>query len=116
MRIEEIDAAAAGDGDQGIGFGCFAVELHRLEMHARERADDFEMAQFFGADIHQQVFAGGIFAVESLDGILHRGRKFAVGAAELFEQHVAELRIRLVDADRVHELLDVMIHERAPCW
>ena len=27
LRIEQIDAAAAGDGDQRIGLGRFAVEL-----------------------------------------------------------------------------------------
>ena len=49
-------------------------------------------------------------AIEALDRILHRGRKLAVGAAELFEKHIAEAGIRLVDADRIHELFDVMIH------
>lgn len=33
-----------------------------------------------------------------------------IGAPELLEQHVAELRIGLVDADRIHQLLDVVIY------
>ena len=43
-------------------------------------------------------------------GVLHRRGQFAVGAAELLQQHVAEARVGLVDADGVHQLLDVVIH------
>ena len=73
---------------------------------------DFEMAGFFGADVHQQIFAIWILAVQALYRILHRGRELAVGAAELFKKHVAETRVRLVDADGEHQLLDVVIHGR----
>jgi len=31
-------------------------------------------------------------------------------ASELFQQHIAEARIGLVDTNRVHELLDMMVH------
>ena len=110
MGVEKIDAAASGNGDQRIGFGGFAHRFQRLQMHAGERADDLKMAEFFGADIHQQVFAAGIFAVKTLDGILHRRGKLAVGAAELFQKHIAETRIGLVNADGVHKFLDMMIH------
>ena len=68
------------------------------------------MAEFLGADVHQEVFAIWIFAIEALDRVLHRRRELAVGAAELLKQHIAELRIGLVDADGVHKLFDVMIH------
>ena len=78
----------------GSASAALAICLHRLQVHARERADDFQVAEFLGADVHQQVLAGGIVAVESLDGILHGRSQFAVGAAELFQQHVAEPRIR----------------------
>ena len=64
-------------------------------MHPREGADDFQMTEFLGADVHQQILAIRIFAIEALDRVLHGGGKFAVGAAELLEQHVAEARIRL---------------------
>jgi hypothetical protein len=33
---------------------------------------------------------------------LHRRRKFAVGTAELFEQHIAETNIGFVDAHGEH--------------
>ena len=79
-------------------------------MHAREGADDFEVAELLRADVHEKVFALRIFAVEPLDRVLHRGGKLAVGAAELLEQHVAELRIRRIDANRVHQFLDVVVH------
>ena len=65
-----------------------------FEMHAGERADDLQMTQLFGADIHQQIFALRVIAVQALNGILHGGSKFAVGAAELLQQHVAESRDR----------------------
>jgi hypothetical protein len=45
---------------------------------------------------------------------LHRSRKLAVGAAKLLEQHVAKGGIGFVDANRVHELLYVMIHRGIP--
>ena len=80
-------------------------------MHACQHADDLEVAEFLGADVHQKIFSRGIVAVDALHGILHRGGEFAVRTAELFQQHVAKARIRLVDANRVHEFLDVMVHE-----
>ena len=52
-RIEQVDAAAAGNGDQRIGLGLLAREFHRLEMHAGEAADDLQMAQLLGTDVHQ---------------------------------------------------------------
>jgi hypothetical protein len=81
-------------------------------VHAGEGTNDLEMAQFLRPDVHEQVFALSVVAIESLDRVLHRGCEFAIGAAELLEQHVAESGIRGIDADRVHELLDVMVH----CW
>ena len=40
------------------------VDLQRLQMHARQCADDFQVAEFLSADIHQQIFAFGIVAVQ----------------------------------------------------
>ena len=108
--VVEVDAAAACDGDQRIGLGRIAVVLHVGEVKPGERAHDLEVAQLLRADVHQQVLAGGIVAVEALDRILHRGGKLAIGAAELLQQHVAETRVGRIDAHRVHELLDVVIH------
>src|ERR1700722_1488211 len=68
------------------------------------------MAEFFGADIHQKVLAIRILAVKTLDRILHRRRELAIGAAELFQQHVSKAGIRLVHAYREHQLLYVVIH------
>ena len=78
-------------------------------MQAGQRADDFEMTQLLGTDIHQQVFSLRILAVEALHGILHRRGELAVRPAELPEQHVAERRIGRIDANGVHQLLDVVI-------
>jgi len=41
---------------------------------------------------------------------LHCRRELAVRAAELFEQHVAERGVRLVDPNGVHKLFDVVVH------
>ena len=110
QRIEEVTppppaiaingSASAASRSNFIGLRCMRASV----------PDDFEMAQFLGADIHQQIFAVRIFAVQALDRILHGGGEFAIRAAELLKQHVAETRIGLVDADRVHKFLDVVIH------
>ena len=116
LRVEEIDAAAARDCDKRIGFGLFAVELHRFEVEAGKATDHFEMAELFGADIHKEILAFRIFAIQALNRILHRCRQFAVGAAELLKQHIAETGIWFVDAHGVHELFDVMIHGNLWGW
>src|SRR3978361_16603 len=81
-------------------------------MHAGERSDDLEMTEFLGPDIHQQIFPIWVFAVESLDRILHRGGELAVCSAELFQKHIAEAHVGLVDAYSEHEFFDMMIHGR----
>ena len=111
LRVEQVDAAAAGDGDQRIGLCSFSVEFRRLEMEPRKAADDFKMAEFLGPDIHEEILAVGVLTIQALNGVLHRGGQLAVGAAELFEQHVAKARIGFIDPHGVHELLDVMIHD-----
>ena len=62
------------------------------------------------AIVHQKVFAGRIFAIDPLNRILHRSRQLTVRALKLFKEHVAEPWIGFVDANRVHELLYVVIH------
>ena len=63
------------------------------------------------ADVHQEILAVRIFAIQTLNGILHCRGEFAVGTSELFEEHIAKTRIRLVDANGVHKFFDVMIHD-----
>ena len=72
--IVEVDTATAGDRDKGIDFGLFSHRFQRLEVHAGQCPDDFQMAQFFRPNVHQQVFAARIVAIEALDRILHRRR------------------------------------------
>ncbi len=96
-RVEQADTAAAGDGDQRIGFGFLADGFHRLEMQARQGAYDFKVAQLFGADVHQTgLAAAGSSQMQALDGILHRRGELAVGAAELLEQlYCTKLQVQL---------------------
>jgi hypothetical protein len=68
------------------------------------------MAEFFGSDIHQEVLAFWILAVETLNRVLHGRSQFAVGTAELFEKHVTESDVRLVDAHGEHQFFYVVIH------
>jgi len=68
-------------------------------VQARERADDFQVAQFLGTDVHQEILALRIVAIQALDGILHRRGELAVRAAELLEEHVPKSRICIVDID-----------------
>jgi hypothetical protein len=80
-------------------------------VHADEGADDFKMAEFFSADVEEKIATGEIVdAVPALDGVLHGGGQFAVRAAELFKEHVAEADVGGSDVNRVHEFLDVVIH------
>ena len=79
-------------------------------MHADQGAYHFQMAEFFGADIHKKILARWIFAVKALDGILHRCRQLSVCSAKLFKQHVAKARIRFAYIDGVHQFLHMVIH------
>ena len=106
--IVEIHAAAARDCNQRIGLRRIAVELHRLEMESGERAHYLQMTELLGSDVHQQIFALEIVAIEALNRVLHRCRELTVGSAELFEQHVSERRVWLIDPDHVHQLVDVV--------
>ena len=49
------------------------------------------MAQFLGADVHQEILAPRIVAIQALDGILHRRGELAVRTAELLEEHFPNL-------------------------
>src|ERR1700733_7735852 len=80
-------------------------------MHAGQAAHNFEMTQLFGADVHQQVFALGVVAIQALNRILHGSGQFTVSTSELFEQHVAKLRIGRADLHGVHQFLNMVVHQ-----
>ena len=47
----------------------------------------FEVTEFFGSDIQEQVSASKVIdRISALNGVLQRGGKLAVGSAELFEK------------------------------
>ncbi len=84
-------------------------------MHPDEGADHFEVAQFLGADVEKKVAPRDVVhAIPTLDGVLHRGCEFAVSAAKLLQQHVSKPDIRRADLDRIHQLLNVVIHRFPP--
>jgi hypothetical protein len=59
-------------GPERVGLGALSIEFHRLKVQASERADDLQVAQFLGADVHQEILAVRIVAIQALDGMLHR--------------------------------------------
>jgi hypothetical protein len=85
-------------------------------MKASQSADHLEVAQFLSADVHEQIFALGVFAVQALNGVLHRSGEFPVRASELLEEHVPEAWIRKVYPDGIHKLLDVVIQPLPSFW
>ena len=76
--VTQAHSAAARNRDQRVGLRRVPVVFHGLQMHSGQRADDLQMAQFFGTDIHQQVFAFRVVAVQALDRILHGRGEFAI--------------------------------------
>ena len=56
----------------------------------------------------------GILAVQSLNRVLHGSRQLAIGAAKLLQQHVSKTGVWIPHVDRVHQLLDVVIHGELP--
>jgi hypothetical protein len=79
-------------------------------VHADKRAYNFKMAELFCADVHEQIFAAGIFTVKTLDGVLHGGRELTVRAAELFQQHIAEPWVWCSNLHGVHQFFYMVIH------
>jgi hypothetical protein len=79
-------------------------------MQPRQCTHYLQMAQLLGPNVHEQILTSRILAIEALDRILHRSSELTIGAAELLQQHVAKLWVGLIDANRIHQLLDVVIH------
>ena len=51
-----------------------------------------------------------VFAIDSLNGILHRCGEFAVGPTELLEEHVSKGRVGRAYFYRVHQFFNVVVH------
>src|SRR5262249_35561625 len=66
-----------------------------------------------GPNVHQQIFPCSVVTIQSLQEVLHGGGKLSVGATDLFEQHIAEPRIRRVDTHRIQELFHVVVHRES---
>ena len=94
-RMDEIVLRNAFAEDVVALGRILQVAVDAGEQHLDRGADDFEVAQLFGGDIHQHVVFVriGVVAGERLHEILHRGFQLAVAAAELFEQQPREAGI-----------------------
>src|SRR5205085_12355411 len=93
-RVEKVYATPAGNSDQGVSFGLVPRKLHGCKMHAGQGTDYLQVTQFLSTNVHQQVFAVRVLAVQTLDRVLHCGRELSISAAELFQKHDAKTRIR----------------------
>ncbi len=90
------------------------LRLGALVQHGDDRADDFEMAQFLGGDVEQQILAARVGFAQPLREIAHGGGELAVGPAELFQQEGGEHGIGLGDPHGVLQALVVHEHIGSP--
>src|SRR6185437_16434631 len=66
LRVEQVHSAVTRDRNQRVSLSRLTIEFRRLEVHERESTDDFEMAQLFGANVHQKILAIRILAIQPL--------------------------------------------------
>jgi hypothetical protein len=66
------------------------LALGALVEHHHDVADHFEVAQFFGGDVEQHVFAAGIILGDGLGEVAAGSGEFALRAAELFQHQVGQ--------------------------
>ena len=82
--------------------------------HDDDRADHLQMAQFFGGNVQQKVFAPRIFFSQGLGEIAGCCGQFAIGAPELFQQQIGQTRIGLGHANGVLKSLVMYEHSNFP--
>ena len=100
MRV--IAGAIEGTIQLALLFHAFGHSpLGALVEHDDDGADDLQMAEFFGGDVHQQIFAPRVVFRQGLGEVTGRGGQLTLGAAKLLEQKVGQARIGLGDADGV---------------
>jgi len=75
-----------------FGGGALQQQVQRLGHHLQVR-------EFLGGNVEQHAAPGPVGFVSALGEVPHRGGEFTVGAAELFQQHLGEHRVRVVDAE-----------------
>ena len=95
----------------GSASAALAIELHRFEVHPRQRADDLEVAQLLGADVHQQVFALRIVAVEPWMEYCIAAASSPFAPPNCSSSMLPNLGSGCIDPHGVHQLLHVVIHE-----
>ncbi len=109
--------AGASDGPVNLAFGIDAfgqLALGALVEHDDDMADHFQMAQLFGCDVEQEVFAAGIVLGQGLGKVAACRRQFTLGPAELFQHQVGETGIGFTDAHGVLQSLIVSKHSLTP--
>jgi len=75
--------------------------LRTLVQHRDDAADHFQVAQFFGGDIEQQVLAACVVFGDCLREVTHCSGKFTLRTPELFQHQIGKTRVRRSHADGV---------------
>src|SRR5690606_33232480 len=65
--IKQTYATSACDCDQRISVRSIPVHLCGLKMHPRQGSDDFQVSELFRADVHEQIFALRVVAIQTLN-------------------------------------------------
>jgi len=63
-----VEVGSAVTKLKGIVLTGIRIRFHRLEMLSGQCADDLQMAQFLGPNVHEQIFAGHVLTDDSLNG------------------------------------------------
>src|SRR5690606_149292 len=91
------------------------LPVYTGKQHLDGGTHDFQVAEFFCSDIHQQVVLVGIrfLRAERLHEVLHCGLEFPVGSAELLQQQRSKSWVRCGDSCIELKILDVIKHSVA---
>src|SRR5581483_1552308 len=92
--------------------GVLQFRRNGAEQHLDGSANDFQVAEFLGSNVHEHVVLVRIRlpAGERLGEVLHGGFEFTIGSAELFQKQRGELGIGFGHSSIELEFLYMMKH------
>jgi hypothetical protein len=99
-RVSERSPAASSTCTKR-SYGRYPTTSRLQRGPVRDRgADDLEMAELFGGDVHEQVVLVriGLPCSKCLHEVLHGGLQLPIAAAELLQQETGEARVGTRDA------------------
>src|SRR5471032_1610595 len=105
--------AAAGERPVQLSFGFDSfseLALTTLVQHGHNRANNFQVTQFFRSDIEQHVLSARIVFSYRLSKVPACSRELALRTAELLQEQICQTRIRRRDSDGVLQAFIVYEH------